>query len=261
MLPADESYKLKMFVQGSLSYPTMHLLQVTRSRSSGRPPLMRESQLAERLREAAPPYKASTLWEMAGYGEREGGSKFVVSALDLPTIHHSTPPSPVSQPSPATLSDITHSPHPSSATKRYSPQPSPATHSHISHSPQPSPVAHSHISHAHSPQSSPVAHSHIYHSPQPSPTAQPHISRSPQAHSHAPHSPRPSHMAHTLPSRPPTLPRGVRTLLSDLSSLIGSQLCSDVVITVADGRGIPAHSAILACRCPILVEVRHYLLT
>lgn len=96
-------------------------------------------------------------------------------------------------------------------------------------------------------QPSPAAHVH--------PSLIPHRSHSPQPSTPQPPAPPTWHPPSSRPSPPPTLPRGVQTLLSDLSSLVGSQLCSDVVITVADGRGIPAHSAILACRCPLLAEV------
>ena len=116
---------------------------------------------------------SSTLWDMAGYSEKDEGNKFVVPALDLPgpSQRHSSPPQ--------------------------------SSGAHIS----------------------------------PSHTT--------------------SHIAtQTPPIRPPTLlPSSVKTLLTDLSSLVGSQLCSDVIITAGDGRGIPAHSAILACRCPMLAEV------
>ena len=95
-----------------------------------------------------------------------------------------------------------------------------------------------------SPQPSQKPHTHIS-SSQPSQTPPSHNSRSPQ----------PSQPAPTHPSPPPVLPRGVQRLLSDYSSLVGSQLCSDVIISTGDGRGIPAHSAILACRCPMLAEV------
>lgn len=48
-------------------------------------PSLHPSQLAKRLREFGPPPEgSSTLWEMASYAEREGKSKFLVPALNLP---------------------------------------------------------------------------------------------------------------------------------------------------------------------------------
>ena len=129
---------------------------------------------------------SSTLWDMAGYSEKDEGNKFVVPALDLPG----------------------------------------PSQRHLSHSPQPSTHS-SHTSPAHT-TSHTTSHTSTQ-TPQSSPMSQ---------------------------LRPLTLlPPPVKTLLSDLSSLVGSQLCSDVIITAGDGRGIPAHSAILACRCPMLAEV------
>ena len=180
---------------------------------------LQPSQLGRLVRETQP---GSTLWEMAGYAEKETHSKFVVPALDLPASESRSSPSP--QPSPAS-----HTPRAQSPRVTLSPQRSP---SHNPHSPRHSPSSQSQISH--SPQHSSSTHPLILHS---SPTAPPQPS-----HTH-------------ISSRAPILPRGVQTLLSDLSSLVGSQLCSDVIITVDDGRGIPAHSAILACRCPMLAEV------
>ena len=48
---------------------------------------------------------------------------------------------------------------------------------------------------------------------------------------------------------------GVARLTSDLHSLVGSSLLSDVTITTRSGSKVPAHASILACRCPALREV------
>ena len=48
---------------------------------------------------------------------------------------------------------------------------------------------------------------------------------------------------------------GVARLTSDLHSLVGSSLLSDVIITTGSGSKVPAHASILACRCPALREV------
>ena len=48
---------------------------------------------------------------------------------------------------------------------------------------------------------------------------------------------------------------GIARLTSDLHSLIGSSLLSDVTITTRSGSKVPAHAAILACRSPTLRKV------
>lgn len=47
----------------------------------------------------------------------------------------------------------------------------------------------------------------------------------------------------------------VHTLIQDLRSLLQSGLFSDVTILTAEGKKIPAHSSILACRCPAMTKV------
>ena len=116
------------------------------------------------------------------------------------------------------------------------------------HVPQPPPVDQC--------QSSPASLPSSHPSPPSLPSSHPSPPSLPSSHPSHPHPPPPSHSSLPQQTHPsiPLLP-GVDRLLSDLSSLVGSPLCSDVVINTGDGRGIPAHSAILVCRCPMLAEV------
>ena len=62
-------------------------------------------------------------------------------------------------------------------------------------------------------------------------------------------------MQWTIPDAYYSLTMQLHQLLADIHSLMGSSCHADVLLLCKNGKRIPAHKALLACRCPRLSEV------